>query len=318
MNVFLQFKKKSHSVAYDHDLELQVAKRLWMILVMVIMNVGTLFVNWAALGVGLSKMAPYDIARTVALVVLLGCLFILKCTFHRATNYLGKINFFLDICLIYCAFVPFPYLGKEGLIPLTKFGVWVIVWSFSLMAFSSTFAIANWWLRATGPIFQVIFFLVPMTQEELFWRAIIIVVFECLILYACFTYIGEKFQRKDFLEKRKVYENYEAIKRIFDDIIQGIMIVDPNYNLIYSNRTIDVMFGRSHDNRSLDVLFSQIQVKSINPQLETLATERIQTTHDESVTFRCFRYLIKVMYLIGTSKHFKRVHGVNFKGSFRA
>ena len=72
--------------------------------------------------------------------------------------------------------------------------------------------------------------------------------------------------------------------RIFDDIIQGVMIVDPNYKLIYSNRTIGSMFSQAQNTLALESLFSQIQVKSIHPQLDILITERIQMTQDETVT----------------------------------
>ena len=293
MNIFLQFKKESHAEAYEHDLELQVAKRFWMILVFTIAVVGFIIINWI-----LTKsltLQPYDIGKTVATFVLLAGIIILKYNFRRCKRYISKINFFLDICMIYCVFVPFPYMYREALMVLTKVGVWVMAWTFSIMAISATFAISNWWLRTLGPIFQVVFFMIPMIQEEILWRVILVFIFAYLFIYVCYTYIGERYQRKDFLEKRRVYENYEALLTIFDDIIQGIMIADPKYNLIYSNRTIDFMFGQQQVNRSLEYLFSQIQVKSTTPQLDTMSTERIQTTYDESVTYNTvLSFLIQV------------------------
>ena len=291
MDIFLRFKKKGHSVAYDHDLELQVAKRLWMILAMAITNLGSVFVTWAVVGV-VTAPTPWDITKTVLIYVLLGCLCFLKWKFRYCKKHLNKINFFLDIFLIYYAFQPFPFIGRAGLAPITKPGLWLLVWTYSLLCFSTTYAITNWWLRSLGPIAQVIFFLIPIAQEEMLWRIITVVVAQCLTLYFCIIYIFERYQRKDFLEKRRVYENYEAIMRIFDDIIQGVMIVDPKYKLIYSNRTVDSMFGQQQVNRSLEYLFSQMQVKSIFPQLEVMITERIQTTNDESVAFYHCCYLI--------------------------
>ena len=284
MNIFLQFKNKNHSKAYDHDLELQVAKRLWMVLAMAITNLGSIFVTWAVVGV-VTTPTNWDLAKTVLIYVLLGCLCFLKWKFRYCKKHLNKINFCIDVFLIYYAFQPFPFIGRAGLAPITKPGLWLLVWTYSLLCFSTTYAITNWWLRSLGPIAQVIFFLIAIAQEEMLWRIITVVVAQCLILYFFIIYFFERYQRKDFLEKRKVYENYEAVMQIFNDIIQGVMIVDPNYNWIYSNKTMNTMFGRAQDNHSIENLFSQIHVKSISPQLEILPTERIQTTYDDSVSF---------------------------------
>ena len=283
MNIFLQFKKKSHSEAYDHDLEIQVSKRLSMIIVMSIINVISMCSNWI-----LAKrvsMATYDATKRAAIIALLIGLCLLKWKFHRVKKYLGKINFVLDLCLMYFMFVPFPLIGPKQFDPLTKLGTVTLMWSISLICFTSTYAISNWWLRALGPIIQVIYFFVPTYYGEKFWSIILIATIECLLLYGGFIYVYELYQRKDFLEKRKVYENNEALMKIFDDIIQGVMIVDPHYKLIYSNKTIDKMFNKPKGEWSLDHLFSQIQVKSTTPHLENLITEQIQITQDESVTY---------------------------------
>ena len=283
MNIFLQFKKKSHSVAYDHDLEIAVTKRKWMMAWMTIMNLGAMFLNW-----GIARRAyvsKYELTKTIAIISLFISLCLLKWKFHRVKKYLSKINFVLDIILIYFAFIPFPLLNPRQFDPLTSLGTVTLMWSVSLICFTSTYAIANWWLRALGPIIQVIYFFIPTIIGEPYWQAIIVVAIECLILYGGFIYIYEKYQRKDFLEKRKVYENYEAILQIFDDINQGVMIVEPNYKFIYSNKTIDKMFRKPEQGEwSLDHLFSQITVKSITPLLENLVTDQIQMTQDESVT----------------------------------
>lgn len=286
MNIFLQFKKKSHSEAYAHDLESQVNKRLWMITVSVILNITSLLISWAIVKV--VSISTFDLTKAVALYTILVSLCFLKCKFRRMKKYIGKMNFLMDLCLIYCSFQAFPLINPHLLDPLTKLGAFTLMWSISLTSFTSTYVFANWWLRAIGPIIQLIYFVVPTVQREPIpiLRSIILhIAIESLIGYFCIIYIFERYQRKDFLEKRKVHENYEAIMKIFDDIIQGVMIADPNYKLIYSNRTIDSMFGQRQEHHSLENLFSQIQVKSISPQLDIMSTERIQTTQDESVTY---------------------------------
>ena len=283
MNIFLQFKKKTHAEAYDHDLEIQVTKRLWMVIVMTVINVISMVSTWI-----LAKrvsMATYDATKRIAIFVLLVGLCVLKWKFHRVKKYLGKINFVLDVILMYFSFIPFPLIGENQFDPLTSLGTVTLMWSISLICFTSTYAIANWWLRALGPIIQVIYFFVPTVIREKYWSLIVISAVQCLVLYGGYIYVYELFQRKDFLEKRKVYENYEAIKQIFDDIIQGVMIVDPNYKPIYSNRTFNTMFNVQKSKHSLETLFSQILVKRITPHMELLVTEQIQMSQDTSVIY---------------------------------
>ena len=287
MNIFLQFKKKSHSLAYDHDLELQVTKRLWMVVVAAITNLSSMFTNWGILKK--VQVGTYELTKTIAILLLLAGLILLKCKFHKVKKYLGKINFLLDLFLIYCSFMPYPWVNPNQFDIFTKLETVTAMWSISLLCFTCTYAIANWWLRATIPMIQIISYLVPTVQRAqipILGKFILVACIHCLILYFCTIYIYELFQRKDFLEKRKVYENYEAIMRIFDDIIQGVIIVDPNYNLIYSNRTFRSIFNQDSRSRPVESLFSQIRVKSINPQLENFTTERIlTTTQEESVIY---------------------------------
>ena len=284
MNILLQFKKKSHADAYSHDLQLQVSKRLIMISIWALMHVVGK-VSVLAIFKTLT-MTPLEISRTVTVFVLLIGLIALRCNLQRTKKYQTIINLFLDLCLIYAQFIFYPLIGRGALEIFTKLGVFMYSWITCVSCIATYLAFANWWIRLSVPIIQMIYILVPTVQQEhkLLSPIILVIFSQCIFVYGTFIYIYELYQRKDFLEKRKVYENYEAILRIFDDIIQGIMIVDRDYNLIYSNRTFNSMFNHERSNQTVGSLFSQIQVKSINPQLDTLTTERVlTTTQDESV-----------------------------------
>ena len=293
MNILLQFKKKSHSEAYSHDLQLQVTKRLIMVIIWALTHIGEKF---AVLGIyGSVTMSSLDISKMTMIFVLVAALAVLRCNLRRARKYQALIDIILDLCLIYGQFVFYPLVGKGTLDIFTRLGNFAYGWVACLACYSIYFAIANWWLKVIVPLVQVACIVVPAVQLEhkLLSPVIIILACECLILYGGFIYVHEYFRRRDFLEKRKVYENYEAVMRIFDDIIQGVMIVDPNYKLIYSNRTIGSMFSQAQNTLALESLFSQIQVKSIHPQLDILITERIQMTQDETVTRAHYSSLIK-------------------------
>ena len=158
-------------------------------------------------------------------------------------------------------------------------------WLTCIGCFSIYYVVVSWWIKAIAPIIQIVYFLVFIVQAEFYWPAILIFAAESAIMYLCYVYIHEKYMRKDFIEKRKVYENYEAIMKIFDDIIQGIMIVDQEYKIIYSNRTVDLMFNLQRPQEvgsSIERLFSEIQVKTISPRMDAPGTERMMFASREN------------------------------------
>lgn len=316
MNILLQFKQKSHSEAYSHDLQFQITKRLMMIIIWAVLSIVAKIASYAI--IKNLNMHASEIVRMVITLGLLVGLCVLRCNLQRTKKHLDKINIVLDLCLIYVQFVFIPYIGGAVLNYYGKLGVWTLSWVLCIACFSTYFAIAHWWLKIIFPILQVVYFLVPTVQEERFWPIILILCVECVVVYGSFVYINELYKKKDFLEKRKVYENYEAILRIFDDINQGVMIVDANYSLIYSNRTVELMFNQSQRNLSLENLFSQIQVKSMSPGLELHLTERVQTNCDDDSVKNYHSSLIFISKHIGISTYSERLHGDYFQGSFRA
>ena len=315
MNILLQFKQKSHSEAYDHDLQLQVTKRLIMVVIWALIQVFGTIANLVTMKVMI--MTAFDISKMATIFVLLAGLIVLRCKLQKVKKYLSKINIVLDVCLIWAQFILFPYVGKNGLDSFGKLGVFTLSWCVCLGCYSTYFAVANWWLRAIVPILQIIFFLVPTIQQEILWPFILVFAIECMVIYVAFIYVYELYQRKDFLEKRKVYENYEALMQIFDDIIQGVMIVDTNYNLIYSNRTIGSLISYTQNTRSLESLFSDIQVKSMTPRLEAFMTEPIQMfcEPEDSVTISCYLSAY-CKYMIGMPAYLERLYGRYLEGPF--
>ena len=285
MNFLLQFKQKNHSQAYDHDLQLQITKRLILVVIWGLISFSGNVATYAMLG--FISMSALNVIKLTTIGVCMISVCVLRCNIRRTQRYFGIINFVLDLGLIWAQFQLFPYVGRSGLAAYGKLASFTFGWSVCLGCYATYYAIQNWWLKAIVPIVQMVYMLIPTAQEEkIYWPFIVTIAVQCMAIYVAFIYVAEVFQRKDFLEKRKVYENYEALMRIFDDINQGVMIVDPNYKRIYSNRTIDTMFNQSQDNPSLEDLFSQIQVKSLTPKLETFATEPIQMPHeDDSVNF---------------------------------
>jgi sensor histidine kinase regulating citrate/malate metabolism len=127
-------------------------------------------------------------------------------------------------------------------------------------------------------IAQMTYFSVFVGEAESYAVPIILFAVEGIFFYLTLTYFHEKYQRLDFLEKRKIYDNYEAIKKIFDDISQGIMIVDNKNQIVYSNQAVHRLFNEPQDQEpslSLTNLLSKVRVKSMFPHLESSVTEQI-------------------------------------------
>ena len=289
MNFLLQFKDKKHAEAYSHDTQLQVNKRLAMVVTWTALNIlgNSVFVAMYKQ----VHIAHIDIAKITLLATSIITLIIVKCYFRRVQKYLRVINFVLDIFLIFVMFFYYPWLGAEATDVFGKLGVFVMAWSTCLATHSICYFLMSWWLRALFPLGQMCFFLVFVVQREFFPNLIIVFAVECMSMYLFYIYIHERYQRIDFLGKRRVFENYEAIKKIFDDIIQGMMIVDQKYNIVYTNQTVYTMFNYQQDQLRQDgpsvrALFSQIYVKTILPRIELSASDRIRTAleSEEDVT----------------------------------
>ena len=285
MNIFLQFKKKSHAEAFSHDLQLQVTKRLIMVSIWAgITLVGTIVSFILAKRISMTALV---LAKNLVLLFALCVLCFVRCYIQQVKKYMTWINLLLDICLIFVQVVLYPLIGSKGTNSFDKTSIFVLGWCLCLGCYSIYYAVVNWWLKAIFPVLQVAFFLIFVIGNQKYSWAVAVVAAQCVAMYLIYSYIYERYQRYDFLEKWKIYENYEATRKIFDDIIQGIMIVDENYKIIYSNRTIDLMFNRPKFS-SVDKLLSQIHVKTITPRLEILATEPILTSNEsgeESVNF---------------------------------
>lgn len=282
MNFLLQFKDKKHAEAYSHDIQLQVNKRLAMVVTWFSLNITANLILFGLYRISLTN--PVDLTKLSLLLASIITLLLVKYNIRRVQKYIRAINFILDMFLFYVIFVFFPLLGAETAAAFGKLGIFVLSWCTSLGYYSIYYFFTNGWLRAIAPVVQIGFYLVFVMQTEILSKMLVIIAVESLVIYLLYIYINERYQRIDFLEKRRAYENSEAIKKIFDDIIQGIMIIDQQCSIVYSNQTVYTMLGHQQHQlaqyaRPLDELFSQLFIKAISPRMEAGA-ERIRTTRE--------------------------------------
>eukprot|EP00331_Platyophrya_macrostoma_P033664 CAMPEP_0176434962 /NCGR_PEP_ID=MMETSP0127-20121128/17015_1 /TAXON_ID=938130 /ORGANISM="Platyophrya macrostoma, Strain WH" /LENGTH=654 /DNA_ID=CAMNT_0017817851 /DNA_START=470 /DNA_END=2437 /DNA_ORIENTATION=+ len=87
---------------------------------------------------------------------------------------------------------------------------------------------------------------------------------QIVLIYGFSFYITEKFLRQDYLEKRKIYDDSEAVKSILDDITEGIVIIEKKSNILYLNQPVQKMF-KLENKQNTEELFNKIKIKSIMP-----------------------------------------------------
>ena len=228
MDLFLQFKAKRHSKAYASNVQLQLEKRLIMMgsyaVLFTITNILTNTISAPAIVPLASKMLI--VGRGIAILLAL----IGACLLHRYSQQLKRIepvlNFILDILIIFVLFGYYPALGNVSVNQFTKLGVFVWTWDLCLEVCVINTVLKYWWMRVVHLLSQTLYFLVFVCLGEPNLAPILIYAIQIIILYLGSSYFQERYQRWDFLDKRKMYDNYEALKKIFDDISQGILIAD--------------------------------------------------------------------------------------------
>ena len=278
MNCLLQFRNKNHFEAYSHDLVLQLRKRVLMIFFMgvdfIVVYVIMLATRSTSIDSG-SKALVYFRAAMVVLGVV-GLFLIMKFN-QKLKRFLGILNLIFDLCVMISAATFYPLTGGTSVNNLDKFGVYMWAYSNSLCSVAIYFLFAHWWMKMFTAAAQIFFFLHFIIRDLENPIPIAGLALQGLALYLFGIYINEKFERIHFLEKRKIYENYEALMKIFDDISQGIIIIDQQYHKVYANRTMNVMFEKDlKEDWRAEGLFSELQVKSVFPPVEVvMATPRV-------------------------------------------
>ena len=281
MDIFLRFKNKKHAEAYAYDLKYHIQNRLFMLGTGVSVSSAVYaFTSIFNPNVG-NKASQLLVAVRFALTLLaLIGYYLLKKYMHRVKPYASKLVILLDAISLAGQFVIYPISGNIVVDNFSKLGVYVWAWCAAFCVFSVYIILLNWWMKMLNVALQMGFFLYFVIKREPLYSPIISLALMGVFCFTFLSYMQEMFQKRDFLEKRKLYDNYEALKRIFDDICQGIIIVDTKFNTIYANRTVEAMFNRQSSQKGVVVeeLFAEVQVKTVIPPNMSPITEGAMVT----------------------------------------
>ena len=293
MDLFLRFKNTKHAEAYTWGLELQIHRRLVMVSLSLVIGSGV-FVGMYAFNPKVGNRASQILLAARFTLTILGLLgnYLLKKYMCRLKPQAPKLIILLDTISCAAQFVCYPVVGSIAVDNFNKLGIYVWAWCAAFVAFTVYFTLCSWWMKVINVLVQKGFFFYFVIKREPAFIPTLTLALSAVFTFLAFTYVQERFAKMDFLEKMKILDNYEAIKRIFDDISQGIIISDTKFNIIYSNRTIGAMLNRRSSEATVGIqeLFSEVQVKAVNPPLMSLITERIMLSQEniQVINNNCF------------------------------
>ena len=262
MNFCLGFKNNDHSQAFVSDFSSRIERK----------SIKGLIINgWFAVSIITQQIAekrplssPGEIWTMVKLVIVLLWIigiFSIRLKLEQLKKY-HKLIFFLFDIVQCCAALSFFLVFNSGLEKVGSNLLLSIGWTSGLQYIAGVLLIDSWQLKVVHVLFQTTFFAMyfGLTATGVFSTYIYLA--DIVLMYGLFFYFSEKFTRMEFLEKRKMYEDSEAVKSILDDITEGIVIITRQNKILYMNQPVQKMF-KLEQLKSTEELFSRIKIKSM-------------------------------------------------------
>lgn len=260
MNVWLGFKNSKHYDAYVSNFPTRVKRKF---IIGLIVN-GSFAVSVIAQRIALGAK-PTSFAEkwaltkiSISLLWIIG-VFSIRLKLEKFKKY-HKLIFFLFDIVQSCAafnFHPIVSMGKvAGIQPST------ITWISGLHYVAALLLIESWKIRVVHVFSQVLLFLVYIESVEKITIPVLVFLIIAFLMFSSFFYFREKFTRMEFLEKRKMYEDSEAVKSILDDITEGIVIINKQKKILYLNQPVQKML-KLNQHETTDDIFSRIRIKSV-------------------------------------------------------
>ena len=263
MNFWLGFKNHDHDQAFVSEFSIRIKRKLIIGLIInawyAISVTATILIERRATTASFSGVwAVTKVA--IALLWIIG-VFSIRLKLEKFRKYHALIFFLFDIvqcCVALTFFGVSPgRLGDVGTLRVLTNG-----WTSGLQYAASLLLIDSWQIRVLHIIVQITIHSVCNGIADNSNVSVIIFLVDTFFMYALFFYFSEKFKRMEFLEKRKIYEDSEAVKTILDDITEGIVIINRQKKIVYLNQPVQKMF-RLEQHKTADDLFSRIKIKSM-------------------------------------------------------
>ena len=261
MNVLLGFKSDQHSNAFFSSFSVRVRRKVFeglaingtnvlSIIVQLILEPGTITSN---------SLIWIFIKLSIALFWMLGILCI-RMRLEKLRKYHKIIFLLFNVLQTLSLTNLFPYFSQAQQKSLGPLGLLIYGWCIGIEYVCGSVLIDSWQMKVMHCLGQVIFFAVYVFEVEAQPRSVFIILLAMFFMFSFSVYLREKYTRVDFLEKRKIYENSEAVKTILDDITEGIVIINQNKDILYLNQPVQRMFKL--EDQTTASLFSKFKIKS--------------------------------------------------------
>ena len=262
MNFCLGFKNSDHSQAFVSDFSTRIERK----------SIKGLIINgWYAVSIIAQMIAekrtvssPGDIwtmsKLAIVLLWIIG-IFSIRLKLEQLKKYHKLIFFLFD--LVQCvAALSFFLVFNSGLDKIDGNKLLIIGWTTGLQYIAGVLLIDSWQLKTMHVLFQAAFFATYFGLAAKGSPSTYIYLANIFLEFGFFFYFSEKFTRMEFLEKRKMYEDSEAVKSILDDITEGIVIINRQNKILYLNQPVQKMFKLEKLNTT-EELFSRLKIKSM-------------------------------------------------------
>lgn len=263
MDFCLRFKKRDHLQAFESDFTTRVKRTLVL---------GVLINGGYAICVLAQRLVDNDarnsvstifaFSKTAAAILWILGVFLIRMRLEKFKKYHKLIFILFDIFQCLAIINLYPNLSQGQLKRYGGIGLLITGWCSGIRYICGLKLIETWQIKVLHIVGETIYFAIYLEKIEDHPISQIISLLLTFVMYVLILYFAEKFTRKEFLEKRKMYEDSEAVKSILDDITEGIVIINQQKKIVYLNQPVQKMF-HLEQHKTTDDLFSRIKTKSM-------------------------------------------------------
>ena len=274
MNCLLEFKQKEHYGAYLRGFSIRLRKRFFLGLIINILIAIVFVIQYliSPQSYSCGMLIWFGIRTALSFLWIVGIYYILR-RLSKYSKYSRTIDLTLDLVALITNANFISVVGNVDPEIFGDLGLYIYGWTFGVIFTCLLSKIGSWRLKVLGIVFQTCFFVMSLHLKSQPGKVLVYLrLVQVILTYIAVIYIEERYERSDFLEKRKIYEDSEAIKTILNDITEGILIVSPESQILYANRPVEQMFRLKE--LTLQALFAEIRVVSMSHNILKCAIEK--------------------------------------------
>lgn len=263
MDTCLRFRKKSHQKAHSKDLTREFKFKSTVCLFGIMVFCLGSIIDYSfheARRVNAWKVSI--IIFSILAVLSLPVLYWISFGSNKITKYRKYLVRGADfIILLCCVFLIVNLLIFEDR-DYGRIGFMLFGWVLCTMFHSIFDLVGNFGFRIVAYFCTLAAIFIPLVLQESDWDGIICAVIEAFLIYAFYTYNSEKYEKISYLERYRANNDFRTVTKILGDVIEGIVIIDEDDTILYSNEAVSNMIG--DEEITVQSVFSKLKVRAVN------------------------------------------------------